>query len=349
MVCPICNSAFYNESGKCPNCDEYVEIICQRQKLNDAIYSFRSAVADIFKSKRFLTYCIILSIACGCYALAFFYEIPYSGFMSAATAYGLYIGFGIVSVSAVWKLRSQTSNEINKDLLGKMNAYPKLWNIMSIIGFVFYIIGAALAAIVVLLVAFNMNFIKSEVIPEIKAMVTEVVNGGHIKLEDDVTISDVLNGIDVVAESLVFILIAIVIFLTVTIIIMHYKKKMYKGMTEFISNIESTSITFAYIPPSSFSSRLLTVIGIIDIITSVPAVLLVGAGALAPLMQGVWLIVTAKLFSEINVKLTESSRVIFEERRILENMVMYYRHKEEDAAKNAEQNETADATADAQV
>ena len=342
MVCPNCNTEFYDESGKCPNCNEYVDIMCQRQKLNMAIISFKGAVADIFKSKRFLTYSVILSIICGIYSLAFFYEIPYSGVVSAAITYGLYVGFGIVSVTAAWKLRSQMSKDLNKDLLGKMNAFPKLLHIMSMISFVLYIIGAAFLLIAILLVAFNMNVITSDVIPELKAMITEVINSEMIELEDGVTTSQIFDIIDVVAKYLVFVLIAIMGILVGNIILTHYKKKMFRGMTEFISNIESTSVTFAYISPMNFSSKLLLVIGIIDIVTSVPAVLLVGVGALAPLMQGVWFIVTSKLFAEIDSKLKESSGKIFEERRILENMTMYYRRKEEEAAKSKAQNESAE-------
>ena len=51
---------------------------------------------------------------------------------------------------------------------------------------------------------------------------------------------------------------------------------------------------------------------------------------------------TSKLFAEIDSKLKESSGKIFEERRILENMTMYYRRKEEEAAKSKAQNESAE-------
>ena len=342
MVCPNCNTEFYDENGKCPNCNEYVDIMCQRQKLNAAITRTQKAILEIFKSQKFLTYSVILSIVCGLYSLALFYEIPYSGVVSAAMTYGLYVGFSIVSVTAVWKLRSQTQKDLNKDLLIKLNAFPKLLHIMSMISFVLYIIGAAFLLISVLLVVGNMDVITNDVIPEIKAMITEVVNSGMIELEDGVTTSQIFDIIDVFGKYIVYILIAIMGLLVGSIILAHYKKKMYKSMTEFISGVESTSITFAYISPMNFSSKLILVIGIIDIVISAPLVIFVGVGALAPLMQGVWLIVTSKLFAEIDAKLKASSGEIFEERRILENMVMYYRRKEEEEAKNKAQNEGAE-------
>ena len=76
MVCPICNTELYDGCERCPNCNEYVEVAFQKRKLNEAAMRTGSILSEIFKSKRFLTFCVILSVVCGLYALAFFYEIP---------------------------------------------------------------------------------------------------------------------------------------------------------------------------------------------------------------------------------------------------------------------------------
>lgn len=334
MVCPICNTELYDGCEKCPNCNEYVEVAFQKRKLNEAAMRTGSILSEIFKSKRFLTFCIILSVVCGLYALAFFYEIPYSGVISAAINYGLYIGFGIVSLVAAWKLYSSRDSESKKELLQKFNAFPKLMHIMSVIVFVVSIIGAAGLLLGLLLILGNAGIIGSEVVPELKEMLLEMQANGEIVLEDGITMQHVFDIIDWAAGFLAVIMIIVIVIMGCAIVYSLFNMKMYKSITLFVQNLESTSITYAYISPAKFSAKLIKVMGIINIIVAAPAALGAGIGAIAPVMQGVLLIITANLFGEIDTRLKANAKDVFEERRILENMMAYYRSRENAEAEN---------------
>ena len=328
MVCPICNTELYDGCERCPNCNEYVEVAFQKRKLNEAAMRTGSILSEIFKSKRFLTFCVILSVVCGLYALAFFYEIPYSGFISAALNYGLYIGFGIVSLVAAWKIYSSNGNESKKDLFSKFNSFPKLMHIMSIIAFVVCIIGAAVLLLGLLVVIGNADMISSDVVPELKEMLLEMQANGEIVLDEGISMQYVFDIIDWASGFLAVIMIIVIVIMVCAIVVSYFNMKMYKSITIFVQNLESTSVTYAYISPAKFSAKLIKVMGIINIIAAAPAALGAGIGAIAPVMQGVLLIITSNLFAEIDERLEANAKDVFEQRRILENMMAYYRSKE---------------------
>ena len=328
MVCPICNTDLYDGCEKCPNCNEYVEVAFQKRKLNEAAMRTGSILSEIFKSKRFLTFCIILSVVCGLYALAFFYEIPYSGVISAAINYGLYIGFGIVSLVAAWKLYSRCDSESKKELLQKFNAFPKLMHIMSVIAFVLCIIGVAGLLLGLLVVIGNADMISSDVVPELKNMILEMQASGEIVLDEGISMQYVFDIIDWAAKYIVVIMAVVIVIMVCAIVVSYFNMKMYKSITLFVQNLESTSITYAYISPAKFSAKLIKVMGIINIIAAAPTALGAGIGAIAPVMQGVLLIITSNLFREIDTRLEANAKDVFEQRRILENMMAYYRNKE---------------------
>lgn len=328
MVCPICNTEFYDENGRCPNCNEYAEVAIQRCKVNEAVSRTGNILSEIFKSKRFLTYCVILSVICGLYAIAFFYEIPSTNIVSAALSYGLYIGFGVVSLVAAWKLYSQSTNESRRELLTKFNSYQKLMRVMTVISFVLYVIAISGIMLGFFILLGNLKAIDSEIIPQIKAAIVEMQATGELVLDEGMTTEKMFEMLDWISKHIVAVMIAAIVLVGGVVVFTYYKMKAYKSITDFISNLESTTVTFAYISPIKFSSKLILVIGIIDIVIAAPSALLVGIGALAPVMQGVLLIITSKLFAEINTRLEENAREVFEERRILDNMIMFYRSKE---------------------
>ena len=328
MVCPICNTELYDGCERCPNCNEYVEVAFQKRKLNDAAMRTGSILSEIFKSKRFLTFCVILSVVCGLYALAFFYDISSFGVVSAALNYGLYIGFGAVSLVAAWKLYSSRENDSKKDLFSRFNYFPKLMHIMSIIAFVVCIIGAAVLILGLLVVIGNADMISSDVLPELKNMILEMQANGEIVLDEGISMQYVFDIIDWAAKYIVVIMAVVIVIMACAIVVSYFNMKMYKSITIFVQNLESTSVTYAYISPVKFSAKLIKVMGIISIIVSAPTALASGIGAIAPVMQGVLLIITANLFSEINTRLEANAKDVFEQRRILENMMAYYRSKE---------------------
>ena len=326
MVCPICRTEYYGE--KCPNCNEYADVALQREKVNEAVSRTGRILSEIFKSKRFLTYSIILSVVCGLYSLAFLYAMPYSGLISSAISYGLYIGFGIVSLVAAWKLYSQSSKEKGKDLLARLNYFPKLLHVMAVIAFVCCIILTAMMALGLLVTIGSLSAIDGELVPEIKQMIIEMQSSGEIVLDESLTTEKLFSIIDWIGNYIIVVFIAVVALLGGATAFSYFKMKTYKSITVFVGNLESTAVTYTYISPIKFSSKLIFVIGIIDIVLSAPSALLLGIGALAPVMQGVLLIITSKLFAEINVRLEENARYVFEERKALDNIVAYYREKE---------------------
>ena len=138
----------------------------------------------------------------------------------------------------------------------------------------------------------------------------------------------VFDIIDWAAGFIVVIMIIVMVIMACAIVVSYFNMKMYKSITMFVQNLESTSVTYAYISPVKFSAKLIKVMGIIGIVTSAPTALLSSIGAIAPVMQGVLLIITSNLFAEIDERLEANAKDVFEQRRILENMMAYYRSKE---------------------
>ena len=179
-----------------------------------------------------------------------------------------------------------------------------------------------------LVVIGNADMISSDVVPELKNMILEMQASGEIVLDEGISMQYVFDIIDWAAKYIVVIMAVVIVIMVCAIVVSYFNMKMYKSITLFVQNLESTSITYAYISPAKFSAKLIKVMGIINIIAAAPTALGAGIGAIAPVMQGVLLIITSNLFREIDTRLEANAKDVFEQRRILENMMAYYRNKE---------------------
>ena len=332
MFCPVCNTLIEDENVRyCPNCNENIKIAEQRAKVNEGIAKNGEILKGIFRSKRFLTYCIILSIACGLYALAFLESLP-----TLNIGAGLYAGLGIASLVAAWQIyASAVSKKPEKKLISQMKLFPTLMHIMSTIVFVLMIIVSVAMVFGFVAILGAMSEVDS-LSGAIKEAIAELEAQGMIVFEEDFTPETFYGILDVVERYLVPVFIAIIVLLAGITVFYYFEKKAYKSEKLFLENLEATVITSVYMTPFNFSSKLLKVIGIFEIIISAPSAILMGIGGIAPVMLGVHMIITSLLFKDIDGQLSENSKYVSQERSILDNMMyeerMYQQSQEQSQA-----------------
>lgn len=317
MFCPVCNTQIEDGNLKyCPNCNENIKIAEQKIKVNAGIAKTGEILKEIFRSKRFLTYSVILSIVCGLYALAFLYSLP-----TLNIAAGLYVGFGTASLVAAWKLyASSAGNKPDKKLISQLKLLPTFMHIMSTIVFVLMIIASAGIALGFFAILGAMSEMGS-ITEAVKDAFAQLEAQGTLVFEGDFTFERLLEIISVVEKYLVPIMLAIMVLFVGMTVFYYFRKNAYKSQKLFLENLESTTVTSVYVAPFKFSSKLLMVVGIIDIVISAPSAIFGGLVSVAPVMIGVHMIITSLLFKEINAKLEENSKYVNEERRILDNMM----------------------------
>ena len=329
MVCPICNTLIEDESViKCPGCNEYLDVIQQRQKVNQTVSRTGGILSEIFKSKRFRTFCILFSIVCGFYAVSCLLSIPYYGLFSSVITYGLYVGFGIVSLIAAWNLHSQSTNKSGKELLGKFNNFYKLMHIMMVISFVGLIVAGVIMFFSLIALIGNAGAI-AETIPELKQTILTMQESGEIVFSEEFTVDQLFDIMDFVAQNSVAFFALVTALIAGGCVYSFYNMKTYKSITLFIGNLESTAVTYAYIPPVKYSKKLLTVMGIINIAMAAPMLYFYTVSGLIAVLYGVIMIVLANIFEEFNSKLSENSGRIYEERSILDNMIASHKAQEQ--------------------
>lgn len=317
MFCPVCNTQIEDGNLKyCPNCNENIKIAEQKIKVNAGIAKTGEILKEIFRSKRFLTYSVILSIVCGLYALAFLYSLP-----TLNIAAGLYVGFGTASLVAAWKLyASCADNKPDKKLISQLKLLPTFMHIMSTIVFVLMIIASAGIALGFFAILGAMSEMGS-ITEAVKDAFAQLEAQGTLVFEGDFTFERLLEIISVVEKYLVPIMLAIMVLFVGMTVFYYFRKNAYKSQKLFLENLESTTVTSVYVAPFKFSSKLLMVVGIIDIVISAPPAIFGGLVSVAPVMIGVHMIITSLLFKEINAKLEENSKYVNEERRILDSMM----------------------------
>lgn len=337
MFCPVCNTQFEDENVRyCPNCNTNVKIAEQRVKVNNCIAKTGDVLREIFRSKSFLTYCIILSVVCGLFALAFLDSLSYTDIVSAAMSYGLYIGFGTASLVAAWKLYSESAQKKpEKKLISQFKLFPTVMGILSTITFVCMIIGAVAIAIAFVGLSATLSSQQESITDMVREMLPELEAQGVILFEGDFTEELFLEIVSFIEQHLVIIGIVAVILMIALAVFYGFEKKAYKAQKMFIENLESTAVTSVYMPNFKYSSKLLLVVGIFEIIISSSSAFLSGVAGVAPIMMGVLMIITSKLFTEMDQKLTNNAMFVNEQRRILDNMMfeesMYQQsHKEND-------------------
>lgn len=329
MFCPVCNTQFDDENAKyCPNCNENIKIAEQRIKVNEGIAKTGDILREIFRSKKFLTYCVILSVICGLYAFAFLDSLP-----TLNISAGLYIGFGVATLVAAWKLyASCAQNKAEKQLISQMKLLPTYMHIMSSIVFVLMIIASAaiLLGFFALLGAMNQVDSISDAVREAFA---EMEAQGVIVFEGDFTPDMFFKILSFVEEHIILIMIVAFILMAGITVFYYFEKKAYKSQKLFFENLEAMAVTSVYMTPAMFSPKLLMVVGIIDIVIAAPAVGFAVAGNIASVMLGVFMIITSRLFKEINEKLEENGKYVSEQRKILDNMMfeerMYQQNNQE--------------------
>lgn len=328
MVCPICNTLIEDESAiKCPGCNEYLDVAQQRQRVNQAVSRTGGILSEIFKSKRFRAFCILFSIVCGFYAVACLLSISYYGLFSSIITYGLYIGFGIVSLVAAWNLYTQSTKKSGKELLGKFNNFYKLMQIMMAISFFGLIVLCIIMFLYLIVLIGNTNAI-AEAIPELKQTILTMQQSGEIVFTEDFTMDQLFAIMDFVAQNAILVFVLTTALMVGGCVYSFYNMKAYKSITLFVGNLESTAVTYAYIPSGKYSKKLLVVMGIINIVMATPTLSISIVSGAVSILYGVIMIVLANIFDEFNTKLSENSGRIYEQRSILDNMIASHKAQE---------------------
>lgn len=323
MVCPICNTVIEDEGVlQCPTCNEYLDVSMQKKKVNEAIARTGTILTGTFKSKRFFTFCILISVLVGLYAFVILSSLPTLDIVS-----GLYLGFGIVTLISAWKMYTGKTDEPGNELLKKFNAYYKLMHVMSVIAFVCLIVCTALIALSAFAIGASINKADYNVAYEAKQAIYQLYVSGNLVLNGGMTINSVFEAVDMIVEYFVIVAIVAIILLCIGTVYAYFRTRVYKSIKTFIINLEDTTVTYAYISPYKFSAKLIKVIAIIDIVIAGLSFVSVSMSALPSILQGVILIILAKLFGELNAQLEENTNDVSEQRRILDELIMS--HKEE--------------------
>lgn len=334
MFCPVCNTQFEDENLKyCPNCNENIKIARQRTKVNEGIAKTGEILKGIFRSKKFLAYCVILSVICGLYAFAFLDSLP-----ALDIAAGLYVGFGVASLVAAWKLyASCAQNKADKKLISQMKLLPTFMHIMSSIVFVLMIIASAAILLGFFAILGAMDEVGS-ISDAVREAFLEMEAQGIIVFEGDFTSDKFFEILSFVENHIVIVMIAAFIIMAAITVFYYFEKKAYKSQKMFFENLESTAVTSVYMTPVMFSPKLLTVVGIIDIVLAAPSAAFAAVGNIASVMLGVFMIITSRLFKEINEKLEENGKYVNEERRILDNMMFEERMNQQNSQGATQEN-----------
>lgn len=343
MFCPVCNTQIDDESARyCPNCNTNIKIAEQRVKVNNSIAKTGETLREIFRSKSFLTYCIILSVVCGLFALAFLDSLSYSDIVSAAMSYGLHIGFGTASLVAAWKLYSESAEKKpDKKLISQFKLFPTVLGILSTVAFVCMIIGAVAMAIAFVGLSFSLSEVGS-ITESIKNMLPDLEAQGVIVFDSEFTPELFLDIVAFVEQHIVIIGIIFVVIMIALAVFYGFEKNAYKAQKMFIENLESVAVTSVYMPTFKYSSKLLMAVGVMQIVVASPTAIYAGVAGVAPIMLGVLTIIASNLFKEMNQKLENNAKFVNEQRKILDSMMfeesMYQQSRQADHQETSENN-----------
>lgn len=319
MNCPICGAFIEDENAKvCPNCGENLKIAFQRQKVNEAAAANVRLLNNTFKSGRFLACAIMLSVVCGLYALAFFYSITYDGIISAGISYALYLVFGIFTLVGMWKLYSNKSDGINKKDVEYLGYFPRLMQIITMVLFVCMIVVTVIVVIALAAAAVAINISNNISINE---LIAELEREGIVSVSFDIDKELIYKLYDIFVNFAYLIVVVISVVLVAYTVFCLFASKAYKNIKLYADSLASLTVTGMYMPPAKFSSKLIFVMGILQLVLSAPGLLGNSIEQLPSVALGVYLILISRIFKDLDAGLSLNNMKLENERRILDSMI----------------------------
>lgn len=324
MNCPVCNTFIEDENAKvCPCCNSNLKIAFQKKKVADAVLRNGEILDKAFKSSRFRTYAIIMSVICGLYALSVFYAIPSEGVMSAVLSYGLYLGFGIATLVGMWRLNSNKNSVPDKKDVTLLTYFPSLMHIMSNIMFVVMIVVCVFVFIALLVFTIDIRGGEGEMLNNIKAQISELEAQGIIVFDADFSKELLYNVFDILSRYAVLILIAVTVILAAGAVLYFFYARAFRSLKSYLGNLDTVLVTGIYAEPKiKFSRNLILAMGIVMIVVESPSIFFSGIfESLPSVLMGVYLIMSSMIFDEIHRDLSRNGEYVDEQRRILDDML----------------------------